>query len=141
MGRKGKWNLEQQANGRDVELKLSLLDMHDSVVSVGFPYFGGNENPHFRSVKQEPVTLHQLPAKQLPLANGESALVVSVYDLVLANYGLDRGLDDANAARDFADVKAYTPAWAEQITGVPRQHIEQIAREFADTAHKTHTVR
>ncbi|MDR8315965.1 molybdopterin-dependent oxidoreductase, partial [Acinetobacter baumannii] len=34
--------------------------------------------------------------------------------------------------------KAYTPAWAEQITGVPRQHIEQIAREFADTAHKTH---
>ena len=35
-------------------------------------------------------------------------------------------------------VKAYTPAWAEQITGVPRQHIEQIAREFADTAHKTH---
>ncbi|MCT8155372.1 hypothetical protein H0Z14_20650, partial [Klebsiella aerogenes] len=42
-------------------------------------------------------------------------LVVSVYDLVLANYGLDRGLDDANAARDFADVKAYTPAWAEQI--------------------------
>ncbi|WP_289481698.1 nitrate reductase subunit alpha, partial [Klebsiella pneumoniae] len=43
-----------------------------------------------------------------------------------------------HAAKDFAEVKAYTPAWAEQITGVPRQHIEQIAREFADTAHKTH---
>lgn len=35
-------------------------------------------------------------------------------------------------------MKAYTPAWAEQITGVPRHHIEQIAWEFADTAHKTH---
>ncbi len=108
------------------------------MVSVGFPYFGGNENPHFRSVSQSPVTLHPLPAKQLTLASGESGLVVSVYDLILANYGLDRGLDDVNAAKDFAEVKAYTPAWAEQITGVPRQHIEQIAREFADTAHKTH---
>ena len=137
-GEKGKWNLEQRADGKDVELKLSLLDIRDSVVSVGFPYFGGNENPHFRSVAQSPVTLHPLPAKQLTLASGESGLVVSVYDLILANYGLDRGLDDVNAAKDFAEVKAYTPAWAEQITGVPRQHIEQIAREFADTAHKTH---
>ncbi|MCS5961614.1 molybdopterin-dependent oxidoreductase [Klebsiella pneumoniae subsp. pneumoniae] len=84
------------------------------------------------------MTLHPLPAKQLTLASGESGLVVSVCDLILANYGLDRGLDDVNAAKDFAEVKAYTPAWAEQITGVPRQHIEQIAREFADTAHKTH---
>ncbi|HDS9451902.1 TPA: nitrate reductase subunit alpha [Klebsiella quasipneumoniae subsp. similipneumoniae] len=99
---------------------------------------GGNENPHFRSVPQAPVTLHPLPVKQLTLASGERGLVVSVYDLILANYGLDRGLDDVNAAKDFAEVKAYTPAWAEQITGVPRQHIEQIAREFADTAHKTH---
>ena len=107
-------------------------------MTVGFPYFGGNENPHFRSVKQDPVTLHQLPVKHLPLANGETGLVVSVYDLILANYGLDRGLDDPSAARDFGEMKAYTPAWAEQITGVPRQHIEQIAREFADTAHKTH---
>ncbi|EIW9169491.1 nitrate reductase subunit alpha, partial [Klebsiella pneumoniae] len=137
-GEKGKWNLEQRADGKDVELKLSLLDIRDSVVSVGFPYFGGNENPHFRSVAQSPVTLHPLPAKQLTLASGENGLVVSVYDLILANYGLERGLDDVNAAKDFAEVKAYTPAWAEQITGVPRQHIEQIAREFADTAHKTH---
>ncbi|KDM20964.1 respiratory nitrate reductase 2 alpha chain, partial [Klebsiella variicola] len=129
---------EQRADGKDVELKLSLLDIRDSVVSVGFPYFGGNENPHFRSVAQSPVTFHPLPAKQLTLASGDSGLVVSVYDLILANYGLDRGLDDVNAAKDFAEVKAYTPAWAEQITGVPRQHIEQIAREFAETAHKTH---
>lgn len=30
------------------------------------------------------------------------------------------------------------PLQGEQITGVPRQYIETIAREFADTAHKTH---
>ncbi|QHM70982.1 Respiratory nitrate reductase 2 alpha chain [Mixta intestinalis] len=64
--------------------------------------------------------------------------VVTVYDLLLANYGLDRGLDDANCAQSYDEIKAYTPAWAEQISGVPRKNLEQIAREFADTAHKTH---
>ncbi|WP_213895237.1 molybdopterin-dependent oxidoreductase, partial [Raoultella ornithinolytica] len=135
---KGKWNLEPRAAGKETELALSLLNIKDTVAAVGFPYFGGNENPHFRSVEQQPVLIHRLPAKRLTLASGESKLVVSVYDLVLANYGLDRGLDDENAAGDFSEVKAYTPAWAEQITGVPRHHIEQIAWEFADTAHKTH---
>lgn len=50
----------------------------------------------------------------------------------------DRGLEDENSAKDYAEIKPYTPAWGEQITGVPRQYIETIAREFADTAHKTH---
>ena len=137
-GEQGKWNLEAVADGRETELRLSLLDAHDSVVGVAFPYFGGNENPYFRSVKQEPILIHRLPAKQLALADGGSGLVVSVYDLILANYGLDRGLNDPLAAKDYDDVKAYSPAWAEQITGVPRQQICKIAREFADTAHKTH---
>ncbi len=64
--------------------------------------------------------------------------MVSVYDLVLANYGLDRGLEDENSAKDYAEIKPYTPAWGEQITGVAPSNIETIAREFADTAHKTH---
>lgn len=137
-GEKGKWNLEPLAAGAETELSLSLLGQHDEVTGVAFPYFGGNENPHFRSVKQEPVLIRQLPVKHLTLADGSRCPVVSVYDLVLANYGLDRGLSDAHSAQDYSEVKAYTPAWAEQITGVPRRHIEQIAREFADTAHKTH---
>ncbi|MGV3346820.1 nitrate reductase subunit alpha [Enterobacteriaceae bacterium LUAb1] len=137
-GEKGKWNLENRAAGDEVELALSLLGSHDAVVSVGFPYFGGQENPYFRHVEQSPITLHKLPVKTLTLADGAQAHVVSVYDLVLANYGLERGLNDENCAQDYNDVKAYSPAWAEQICGVPRQQIEQIASEFADTAHKTH---
>ncbi len=35
-------------------------------------------------------------------------------------------------------MKAYNLAWRNRITGVPRHHIEQIAPEPADTAHKTH---
>jgi nitrate reductase alpha subunit len=37
----------------------------------------------------------------------------------MANYGLERGLNDENCATSYDDVKAYTPAWAEKITGVP----------------------
>ncbi len=64
--------------------------------------------------------------------------MTTVYDLTLANYGLERGLNDVNCATSYDDVKAYTPAWAEQITGVSRSQIIRIAREFADNADKTH---
>jgi nitrate reductase alpha subunit len=137
-GEKGKWNLEPMAAGSEVTLRLSLIDDRDAVVPVAFPYYGGNENPNFRHVKQDPILLHQLPSKQITLADGSAGRVVTVYDLLLANYGLDRGLDDANCAQSYDEIKAYTPAWAEQISGVPRKNLEQIAREFADTAHKTH---
>ncbi|GLR09334.1 nitrate reductase subunit alpha [Mixta theicola] len=136
-GEKGKWNLEPQAAGSEVQLRLSLIDDRDEVVAVAFPYYGGNESPNFRHVKQDPVLLHQLPVKHITLADGSAGRVVTVYDLMLANYGLDRGLDDANCAQSYDDIKAYTPAWAEQISGVPRKNLEHIAREFADTAHKT----
>ncbi|WP_200852104.1 hypothetical protein, partial [Klebsiella pneumoniae] len=69
-GEKGKWNLEPVAAGVETELSLSLLGQHDDVAGVAFPYFGGNENPHFRSVRQEPVLVRQLPVKRLALADG-----------------------------------------------------------------------
>lgn len=139
-GEKGKWNLEQREgkSQQEVELQLSLLGMHDDVAEVGFPYFGGADSEHFNSVALDEILLHKLPVKRLRLADGSEALVTSVYDLTLANYGLERGLGDANCAADYDEVKAYSPAWAEQITGVSRHNIIRIAREFAENAEKTH---
>ncbi len=54
------------------------------------------------------MLVRQLPVKRLALADGSERMVVSVYDLVLANYGLDRGLDDGHSANNYNDVKAYT---------------------------------
>ncbi|MEJ4045347.1 nitrate reductase subunit alpha [Erwinia sp. SLM-02] len=138
-GEKGKWNLEQR-EGKDqqeVELQLSLLDKHDDIVDVGFPYFGGTEVQDFNTVVLDEILLHKLPVKRLQLADGSTALVTSVYDLTLANYGVERGMNDANCAANYDEVKAYSPAWAELITGVPRQNTIRIAREFAETAEKT----
>lgn len=82
--------------------------------------------------------MHKLPVKVVRLADGSEVRVASVFDLTLANYGIDRGLDDVNCAADYSEIKAYTPAWAEKVTGVSQHHISRIAREFADNAEKTH---
>ncbi|MEN3261905.1 nitrate reductase subunit alpha [Sodalis endosymbiont of Spalangia cameroni] len=137
-GETGKWNLEQKANGQATEWLLSLLEQRDDVLDVAFAYFGGLENPHFRHVKQDAILVHKLPVKFLRLADGSRVPVTTVYDLTLANYGVDRGLDDNNCARGYHEIRAYSPAWAEQICGVPREQIAQIAREFGASAHKTH---
>ena len=74
--------------------------------------------------------------KRLALADGET-LVASVHDLFLANYGVDRGFGGDNVAKSLDDDTPYTPAWAEKITGVSRDKIIQVAREFATNAEKT----
>jgi nitrate reductase alpha subunit len=62
--------------------------------------------------------------------------VASVFDLMCAHYGLDRGLGGA-CATGYDDDTPYTPAWQETITGVPAGHAIRVAREFARNAEKT----
>lgn len=139
-GEAGKWNLKQldSQSLKEVKLQLSLLGKQDCVVDVGMPYFGGDGLDFFNKVKLDTVLYHKLPAKSLQLFDGRSGYVVSVYDLMMANYGIERGLEDENSAKDYNEIKAYTPAWAEKITGVAQERTIKIAREFADTADKTH---
>ena len=42
-------------------------------------------------------------------------LVASVYDLFLANYGVDQGFGGAHMPTSYDDVEPYSPAWAEAI--------------------------
>ena len=68
-------------------------------------------------------------------------LVTTVYDLTMANFGLERGLNDDNCAAGYDEVKAYTPRRGRKITGVSRAHIiHDTAREFADNADRKLTV-
>ncbi|OOE96103.1 nitrate reductase subunit alpha [Salinivibrio sp. MA351] len=139
--RDAKWNLEQRdgATNRDVKLRLSLKDDHDEIITVNFPYFGGNEHElgYFQHTVHDEVTTHRIPAKKIKLADKSEAWVTTVFDLTLANYGVDNGYDDPNCAQSYSDNLAYTPAWQEQITGVPQNDVIKIANEFADTAAKT----
>ncbi|GAB3490061.1 nitrate reductase subunit alpha [Amycolatopsis cihanbeyliensis] len=74
----------------------------------------------------------------VPVRRVGGHLVTTVFDLLLAQYGVHRaglpgtwpsGYDDAE--------QPYTPAWQETITGVPAQAAARIGREFAANAEES----
>ncbi|MGC9561393.1 nitrate reductase subunit alpha [Brachymonas sp. M4Q-1] len=130
-GKTGRWNLEAREGGASREVKgtLSLLGKQDEVVGVGFPYFGA---------EHDDVMVRNVPVKRITLADGSSALVATVFDLMAANYGIDRGLGGGNVASDYLDDVPYTPGWQQKHTGVKPEMVIQVAREFAHNADQTH---
>ncbi|MBK6729041.1 MAG: nitrate reductase subunit alpha [Xanthomonadales bacterium] len=137
----GKWNLEEREGraGESVRLRLSVLEQaaqaHE-LADVAFPYFGGQDNPHFSGNAQGgDVRRAKVPVVSADRGGGRIARVATVFDLQLAQYGVDRGLGSGAASHD-QDL-AYTPAWQEAITGVPREQVIAVARQFAENAEKT----
>ncbi len=131
-GEEGKWNLlpKNAGNQQEIAAELSCINSRDTVVSVGFPHFTPGEGQ---------LLYRNVPARRLKLAGGEEVYVASVFDLMAAQYGLDRGLGGDNVAKSYDDADvAYTPAWAEKVTGVKRADLIRTGREFADNAAKTH---
>ncbi|MBB5214883.1 nitrate reductase subunit alpha [Parapusillimonas granuli] len=126
----GRWNLESRdgGSGREIDPVLTLKDRDGVVCPVGFAYFGG---------EGDDLQVRNVPAMRMRLADGREVLVATVYDLQMANYGIDRGLGGGNVASDYAQDVPYTPAWQEKHTGVPPHLVIQVAREFAQNAHDT----
>lgn len=124
-----KWNLEEKdVTGKEIRAKLTLIDDADEVVKVGFSYFGADHGE---------VLGRKVPAKKVKLADGSEAYVATVFDLTMANYGVERGLNDETCAKSYEDDVPYTPAWQQKHTGVSPDLVTQVAREFADNADKT----
>lgn len=133
----GKWNLDlKDAQGNAVLPRLTLVGVQDEVVQVAFPYFGGQKHDYFQGTDHDEVLPRSLAVKRVQTREGE-VLVATVYDLFVANYGVDCGLGGDNVAASFDDDVPYTPAWQERITGVKREDVITVARQFADNAHKT----
>ncbi len=138
-GESGRWNLEEKDGaGRDVRLKLTLADTDHTIAAVDFPYFGGRASEHFVSTSHGDILTRNVPVREIATADGTRVKVATVYDLMMANYGLDRGFGGDHVARTYDADVPFTPAWAEKITGVKRDAIITVAREFADNAEKTH---
>lgn len=129
-GDSGKWNLTT-TDGKDREIigQLSLLGKHDQATPVAFSYFAGED-------AQEQL-VRNVPTKTIELADGSKAIVTTVFDLMAANYAIDRGLG-GHVAKDYMDDVPYTPKWQQKHTGVKPELVIQVAREFADNADKTH---
>jgi nitrate reductase alpha subunit len=137
-GEKGRWNLEEKAaDGAGVHLALSVAMMADGLEDVAFPYFGGTGHAHVAGTDHPDILPRRLPVRRIEGAQGE-IVVTTVFDLLAANYGIDRGFGGGNVAAHYDDDMPYTPAWQERITGVPRSQVIEVARAFATNAAKTH---
>ncbi|MGH7690876.1 MAG: molybdopterin-dependent oxidoreductase, partial [Gemmatimonadaceae bacterium] len=101
-----------------------------------FPYFGGVINEHFPHNDQGDVLVRKVPVRKVATREGDT-VVATVFDLLCAHYGVDRGLGGA-CAKGYDDNVPYTPAWQETITGTPAMRAIEIARGFASNAEKTH---
>ncbi|MEO3886362.1 nitrate reductase subunit alpha [Nonomuraea sp. B5E05] len=112
----GRWNLDLGA----VDPALTLLG--GQAVKVALPRFdlpGG--------------VLH----RGVPVMEVGGHLVTTVFDLLMAQYGVPRDLP-GEWPRGYDDAaQPYTPAWQEGITGVPAARAARIAREFAANAEES----
>jgi len=124
---KGQWNLELKdgLDGADIDPRLTFLDDHDDVLPVAFAEFG--EGNAFR---------RSVPVHHVDTAGGRLP-VATIYDLLMAQFGVGRGLS-GDFPPDYDDATLpYTPAWQERYTGIDRHTVIQFAREWASTAART----
>lgn len=137
----GKWNLEWKdaRDGSDFTPELSVFGRREAVADVKFPYYGGTpyKNPHFNAEGSENVIVRKVPAVKVTTGEGEEILCTTVFDLMVAHYGIERGLGDEGCASSYDQMIPYTPAWQEAITGVPQSRVVTVAREFAENAERT----
>lgn len=121
----GKWNLTME----NIDPLLSASDFGTESAEILLPRF---DLP--ASVDQKTLGAGVM-SRGVPAARVGSVLVTTVYDLLLAQYGVERpglpgqwptGYDDAESPG--------TPAWQSQFTGVPPAAAERIGREFAQNA-------
>ncbi|HET7533684.1 MAG TPA: nitrate reductase subunit alpha [Nocardioidaceae bacterium] len=118
----GRWNLDLEG----VDPKLTLIDTTDDSVTV--------ELPRFDNVDGQAGSAR----RGVPVRRVGGHLVTTVFDLMLAQYGVGRPGLPGEWARGYDDADApYTPAWQEKVTGVPAAAAARIGRELAQNAEES----
>ncbi|MFN4231614.1 nitrate reductase subunit alpha [Thermus sp.] len=124
---KGKWNLklEDPRTGEPLNPRLSLLGVEDEVLLLEFDDFSSDQKRK-----------RGVPVKYVVTGDGEKVAVATVFDLLMAQFGVGRGLP-GDYPRDYGDDLPYTPAWQEKWTGIHRDTLLKYARSWAENGLKT----
>ena len=120
----GRWNLDLGS----IDPRLTLLDGEApfDTAAVDLPRF---DNPGGAGG----VLRRGVPVREIG-----GRLVTTVFDLLLARYGVGRpGLPGSWPASYDDPTETGTPAWQEQFTGVPAAAAAKVGREFAANAEES----
>ncbi|UNK16250.1 nitrate reductase subunit alpha [Paenibacillus sp. N3/727] len=122
-GEEGRWNLEliDTVTGEEISPQLGIGTDADGRLELMLPYFDD---------EGKKTVSRTVPYRTVTAADGTEYCVTTVFDLTLAQYGVD---PSGEIRYDDADT-ACTPAWQETITGVDQGLVTKIAREFAQNA-------
>jgi len=124
---KGQWNLklEDPRTGEPLNPRLSLLGAEDEVLLVEFDDFGSD-----RKLKRG------VPVRYITTKDGRRVAVATVFDLLMAQFGVGRGLP-GDYPTGYEDDLPYTPLWQEKWTGIHRDTLLRYARAWAENGAKT----
>ena len=119
----GRWNLELG----EVAPRLTMLDP-DRVEAAEVLL------PRFDALDGTGGVLR----RGVPVRRAGERLVTTVFDLMLAQYGVHRdGLPGVWPTGYDDPAEPYTPGWQESITSVPAEQVVRIAREMADNSEES----
>ncbi|MCG3176613.1 MAG: Respiratory nitrate reductase 1 alpha chain [Candidatus Omnitrophica bacterium] len=128
--KKGQWNLklEDALTGEPIDPALRLGSAAESEALI--------EVPDFSAGTDGKVGVRGVPCRKVATVGGQT-LVTTVFELLLAQYGVLHGksMEWPKSYEDESGI--YTPAWQEKFTGVSAANVVQFARQWAETAERS----
>jgi len=127
-----KWNLA--LDSADPVMSIAETDRF-ATAEVLFPRFDLDTNPEDVGTGK-PIGAGVVH-RGVPVREVDGKLVTTVFDIMLAHYGVNRAELNLPGSwpKDFHDASEVgTPAWQEELTGVPADAAIRIGREFAQNA-------
>ena len=115
-------------DGTPIDPMLSMAESDYHVETIQFPYFDSSGDGIF----ERPIA-----TRTIQLSNGEKVKIATVYDLMTSQYGVQRFEHELEATSYDDASSKYTPAWQEQITGIKKELVTKVAKEFAQNAIDT----
>ncbi len=119
----GNWNLDMVdlVDGKDIDCALTFIGQDTGAVRFTFEADGD--------------VIRNVPVRRVMTRDGE-VTVATVFDLMMAQFGVSRGLD-GDYPKGYQDDKPFTPKWQEKYTGIAAESLINIAREWAENGEQS----
>jgi nitrate reductase alpha subunit len=129
---KGEWNLklEDSISGAIIDPVLFLQDEETDAKTAPVKFSDFSEGTNDSAV------VRNVPVREIETTSGP-ILVTTAMELLMAQFGVSRGLAGEYPQSYEDEFAPYTPAWQEKFTGVKSDVVINFAREWATTAERS----